>query len=110
MRWLTGLPNRSQSSRCPWRQVSVTCVSGTLSPGRSGEAELAGAGPARDDVEAGVGQMALEPAVESDAVILDRDGELADLVAGGGLVHAVALASQKPMKSSITDPATEETA
>ena len=54
--------------------------------------------------------MALEPAVESDAVILDRDGELADLVAGGGLAHAVALASQKPMKSSITDPATEETA
>ena len=43
------------------------------------DAQLAGACPAGHDIEAGVGQIALEPAIEPDAVIIRRHGELANL-------------------------------
>ncbi len=56
---------------------------------RAVDAELTGARPARDDVEAGVGQMPLEPAIEADAVVVGGDAELADV----GAAHATALAS-----------------
>ena len=56
--------------------------------------KLAGPRPARDEVEAGVGQVALEPAVEADAVIVGRDDELADLI--GGDAHAAARTRKKP--------------
>ena len=69
------------------------------------ETQLPGPRPARHKVEARIRQVALEPAVEADPVILARDGELTNLIA-----HAVALANQRPTNSNATDPATEETA
>ena len=44
------------------------------------EPQLTGTGPARDDVEADVGQMPLEPPVEADAVVIFADCEGADVV------------------------------
>ena len=49
---------------------------------RSIDAQLPGARPARDDVEARVGQMPLEPAVQPDAVVVIADRELADVSSG----------------------------
>ena len=46
--------------------------------------DLAGARPARDRGEADLGQVALEPAVEPDAVVIRADGELADAFVGQG--------------------------
>ena len=69
---------------------------------RAIDAQLPGARPFRDGGEAGVGQMPLEPAIEPDAVVIGRDGELAD----GKLRHAVALTSASPATSAATEPRT----
>jgi hypothetical protein len=61
--------------------------------------------PASDGAEARLGQVALEPAVEADAVILVADDELADLLGGA---HAVAFASQRPAKSRTSAPITDD--
>ena len=68
-------------------------------------AELAGARPARDEVEAGIGQVALEPAIEADAVVVGRDGELADL----SPLMPPPVAQPRPANSSRTEPITEAT-
>ena len=67
---------------------------GTIQPQRPG------AGPARDDVEAGVGRMPLEPAVEPDAVVILGDD---------GAGHQ-ARASQRPANTASTAPVTEASA
>jgi hypothetical protein len=64
--------------------------------------QLAGARPFRDGGEAGVGQMPLEPAVESDAVVVLAHGELADTVA-----VVLAHTSAFPTKSAATETTTE---
>jgi hypothetical protein len=45
--------------------------------------QLPGPGPARDGVEARVRQVALEPAIETDAVVVGGDSELANVAHGG---------------------------
>ncbi|KIU01456.1 hypothetical protein QU38_01535, partial [Staphylococcus aureus] len=50
---------------------------------RAVDAQLAGARPARDGVEAGVRHVPLEPAIEPDAVVIGLDQELADGIAHG---------------------------
>ena len=62
--------------------------------------QLARAGPARDNVKAGIGQMALKPTVQPNAVIFDIDGELADMIG-----HA--RTSPKPTARAAIDPTTE---
>jgi hypothetical protein len=59
------------------------------------DAKLAGAGPARDEIEACLGHVALEPAVEPDPVIFGGDGELADQLARGRVGHAAAPAGDE---------------
>jgi hypothetical protein len=51
--------------------------------------DLPGPRPARHDIEARVRQVALEPAIEPDAVVIGADGELTDF----GLTHARACRS-----------------
>ena len=68
------------------------------------EPELAGAGPARDGAEARLRQVAPEPAVEADAVILLVDGEQADLV---GRLHPPAPLSHRPRNSKASAPSTD---
>jgi hypothetical protein len=68
------------------------------------EAELPGPRPARDLAEADLGQVALEPAVEADAVILLAHLELADLV---GRAHEADRIASRPRNSSSTEPITE---
>ena len=69
------------------------------------EPQLTGARPARDRAEARLGQVAAEPAVETDAVILVGDGERADLVRA----HAPAPLSHRPTNSRRSEPSTDET-
>src|SRR5690606_6712425 len=50
------------------------------------DADLPRAGPTRHGREADLRQVALEPAVEPDVVVIVRDGELADLLVRSGAV------------------------
>ena len=69
---------------------------------RAVEPELPGARPFGDDREAGVGQMPLEPAIDADAVVIGRDGELAD-----GVAHASTLTAKRPPNNASTAPHSE---
>ena len=126
---LLGAMSDRASRRMPFLIVSnVLCVAFTLLLGRSGttgaiiafivanaayqagrqfddqmlavDAGLSGARPARDDVEAGIGQMALEPAVEPDAIVIGGDGEGADRFAHSRVSH-------RPRPSATTEPISE---
>ena len=59
------------------------------------DADLAGAGPAADRGEADLRQVALEPAIEADAVVIVADSELADVVRPGGAVVGAAHAKAR---------------
>ena len=75
------------------------------------DADLPGPCPARDEVEAGVGQVPLEPAVEADPVIVRGDGEGPHIVGAGA--HRAPLARSggvrhRPMIiGALLDPADE---
>jgi hypothetical protein len=71
------------------------------------DAKLARARPARDDVEARIRDVALEPAIEPDAVVVVGHDE--GLCVGDGVAHAKALTMKRPMNSISTEPATEDT-
>jgi hypothetical protein len=73
---------------------------------RAIDAQLPGARPARDGREGHVRHMALEPAVEPDAVILGGD----DHVAGGLVAHATARIVKSPPNSASTERQTESSA
>src|SRR5262249_25420538 len=73
------------------------------------DAQLPRARPARHDVEACVRHMALEPAIEADAIVVGGHLELADVLAlGVGLGHAGnILARPRPTNSSAIAPRAE---
>ena len=74
--------------------------------------DLSGPSPAADRGKADLRQVALEPAVQPDAVIVMLDGELADGIrrneAAGG--HANVLARARPASNPATPPASEREA
>ena len=74
--------------------------------------DLSGPRPAADRGKADLRQVALEPAVQPDAVIVMLDGELANGVrrneAAGG--HANVLARARPASNPATPPASEREA
>jgi hypothetical protein len=69
------------------------------------DAQLARARPARDEAEADIGLMPLEPAIEPDAVVVIADGKGA-----AGLAHPKILVSITPQYSINMEPATDDTA
>src|SRR5690606_25163287 len=73
------------------------------------DADLPGARPTRDRGEADLRQVALEPPVEPNAVVVGLDGELADFARGFGVGHAASRMMIRPMYSA-ERPASTETA
>ena len=70
--------------------------------------DLPGARPARYHGKADLRQIALEPAVEPDAVVILADGELADII-GRGVGHCILCAATRPMMTAAI-PAISEAA
>ena len=71
--------------------------------------DLPGARPAADRGKADLGQVALEPAVEANLIVVRADSESADGVSGCRWRHAESRIAIRPMYSAVT-PASTETA
>ena len=74
--------------------------------------QLTGPRPAADHGEANLRQVALEPAIEPDVVVVGRDGELADPIVLSRVegAHAATRISARPASSPSTPAATETSA
>ena len=68
---------------------------------------LAGARPFADRAEADLGQVALEPAIDANAVVIGRNGEAADFVGG---LHPAILMMPSPTMSPVMPSASDRIA